>query len=237
MVKKGVVRGQPAAPAGRRSALTGMTFHVPDLNKITETIRRNREQGVANPEQAANQLYATPEGEILTGTVVGPNPGQRLSVITQETFYADTAHGTGIFAHALSRITKASFWVEAEPTPPDRHSVEQGIVRDKMPAGTVFATDGAYDGWVYSVTSEFDDTYELYLWYDPSGGGYKVSLLSPKIAGSVSAHGCHLYSDGTLCLKENGGYRDMANAYARSVLWTRGASCYQRGYGFMFNGE
>jgi hypothetical protein len=192
---------------GRLSRLTQITFYAPDLNKIAETVRRNQQLATPDPTRPSDQLYATPEGEILTGTVVDPS-NERLSRITQETFYSDNS---------------------------TRLVAEQLIAREKMPAGTVYATDGTYEGWVYTVTNEFADVYQLFLWYDPSVAQYKVSLISPPMAGNVSAHGCHLFSDGTLCLRTAGGYPEMERAYARSVLWTRGASCYQRGYGFQFS--
>jgi len=182
---------------------------APDLNRIAETVRRNQQLAVPDPSQPAEQLYASPEGDILSGTVVSPTD-TRLSRITQETFYLDNIA---------------------------RHAAERQVVLDKMPAGTVYASDGTYDGWVYTVTNEFGDDYQLFLWFDPSPGQYKVSLISPTIAGHVSAHGCHLFSDGTLCLRTGGGYPEMERAYARSVLWTRGASCFQRGYGFQLSTE
>ena len=75
----------------------------------------------------------------------------------------------------------------------------------------------------------------MFLWYDPSTRRYEVSLISPPLGGNVNVHECHVYTNGVICLRENGGYKNMDRAYARSVLWTRGASCYRRGYGFQFN--
>lgn len=200
---------QPAAPV-RLSGLTRLACHAPDLNKIAETVRRNQQLAVTNPAAPTDQLYATPEGDILQGTVVDRETATRVTPITQETFYASTA---------------------------ERLSREREIARIKMPAGTAYASDGEYGGWVYHVTNEFNDTYQLFLWYDPAASRYEVSLISPPLAGQVSAHGCHLFSDGRLCLRHGGGYKDMERAYARSVLWTRGASCYVRGYGFQFSAE
>jgi hypothetical protein len=84
-----VIHATEAVPveSGRLSALTALTFYAPDLNKIAETIRRSQERGVEDPSRPSDQLWATPEGDILTGTVVDPEAAQRLTRITQETFY------------------------------------------------------------------------------------------------------------------------------------------------------
>jgi hypothetical protein len=118
-----------------------------------------------------------------------------------------------------------------------RLAKERKFAGSNMPPGTRYCSDGEYDGWVYRVENEFGDVYLMFLWYDPASSGYSVSLISPPLAGEVNVHNCHLYSDGTLCLRRGGAYKDMGQAYARSVLWTRGASCYQRGYGFQFSAD
>jgi hypothetical protein len=192
----------------RASRLTGLTFRAPDLNRIVETIRQNQERDIEDPSRPSDQLWTNPEGEILTGTVVDPSRARGLSRITQETFYASDQ----------ARLAE-----------------ERRIATEKMPPGTQYSTDGTYGGWVYSVTNEFQDTYTMFLWYDTAANRYEVSLLSPRLGGSVNVHECHLYTNGVLCLRQDGGYKKMDRAYARSVLWTRGASCYQRGYGFQFN--
>jgi hypothetical protein len=204
--------GAPAARSrdGRLTMVTRRPFFGPDLNRIAETIRRNQELERTDPSKQVDQIWTDPEGRILEGTLVDPASAQRLTRITQETFYAGS---------------------EA------RLAEERRIVREKMPSNTVYATDGTYEGWAYSITNEFNDTYELFLWYDPTSGRYEVSLISPRLAGHVNVHECHLYANGTICLREKDGYKKMERAYARSVLWTRGASCYRRGYGFQFSAE
>src|ERR1700683_5015834 len=91
---------------------------APDLNRIAETVRRNQQLAVPDPSQPAEQLYASPEGDILSGTVVSPTD-TRLSRITQETFYLDNIA---------------------------RHAAERQVVLDKMPAGTVYASEGGPTG-------------------------------------------------------------------------------------------
>jgi len=194
--------------SARLSAITRMTFYGPDLNRIAETIRRNQEQGVRDPYDSEERLYADEDGNILFGNEADPSTYRRLTKITQETFYGTSS----------ARLAR-----------------ERDFVRENMPSGTVHTTDGTYDGWAYSITNDFNDIYELFLWYDPASYRYKVSLISPQLAGTVGVHDCHLYTDGTLCLNRAGGYKKMKAAYSRSVLWTLGASCYQRGLGFQFS--
>ena len=39
----------------------------------------------------------------------------------------------------------------------------------------------------------------------------------------------------SLTKRTGSGYPDMGETFAKAALWTRGASCYRRGYGFQFN--
>ncbi len=180
---------------------------MPDLNRIAETIRANQQAGTPDPEHREMQLYVDKEGDIMFGEQVDPRSASRVSRVTQETFYS-------------GRVER-----------------ERAIVSARLPANTFHASDGTVDGWVYRITNEFNDTYQLFLWWDGAERSYKVSLVEPRLGGSVGVEDCHLYPDGTLCLKRHGGpgYPSLTDAYARSVLWTRGASCYRRGYGFQFN--
>ncbi len=203
--------GPSEREGGRRlSTLTQETFYGPDLNKIAATVRANQARNVADPQAPSQQLYVDNYGNIYFGDQLGQASaaGRRLSKVTQETFYGD--------------------WLQ------DRDLAE---VRSTLPPGTTWASDGEVGGWLYTVVNEFGDLYDLFLWWEPASGTYKVSLVSPRLGGEVGVHDCHLYSDGTLCLKREGGsgYPALADAYARSVLWTRGASYFRRGYGFQFN--
>lgn len=189
------------------SRVTTETFYAPDLNRIAETIRANQQSNRPDPSRRDMQLFVDKEGDIMHGDQVNPQAAARVSRVTQETFYAG------------------------------RREQEETIVRSKFPANTYPASDGAVEGWVYQIVTEFNDPYTMFLWFDSSDRTYKVSLVEPRLGGTVGVEECHLYPDGTICLKRQGGpgYSNMADAYARSVLWTRGASCYRRGYGFQFN--
>jgi hypothetical protein len=205
----GAIETRPSlgAPARRISALTQETFASPNLDEIARQIRESQQAGVADPNDPARQLWVDHNGDIHMGHVDGDN--SRLSKLTQETFAS---------------------------IPPDHLERDRQFTTYKMPGGTQYASDGEYDGWSYRIVNEFGDVYDLFLWFNPATRHYNVSLVSPRMEGTVDGHGCHLYSDGTLCLREGvNGYPEIEQAYARSVLWTSGASCYQRGYGFQFN--
>jgi hypothetical protein len=203
-----VERTVPGARIRSFSVVTSKVFYGPDLNKIASTIRANQRASVSDPPTPSQQLFVDDDGNIVFGDQLDGAPGRHLSRVTQETFYSQ-----------------------------ERYARERAIVEAKLPSGTQFATDDDIGGWLYSITNDLGDTYDLFLWYEVASGTYKVSLVEPRLGGTVGVHDCHLYPDGTLCLKEQGGagYRDLADAYARSVIWTLGASCYRRGYGFQFN--
>lgn len=194
-------------PGRRLSQLTTEVFYSPDLNRIAETLRANQAGNVADPSRPSEQLFVDERGNILFGDQVNPDDARRLSKVTQETFYSRNLN------------------------------VERHTVATRLPTHTVPASDGEIDGWLYHVTNEFGDRYDLFLWYESASSSYLVSLIEPRLGGTVGVEDCHLYQDGTLCLKREGGpgYARLEDAYARSVLWTRGASCYRRGYGFQFN--
>lgn len=208
----GIMLGDQMDPgsAERYSVITQERFYAPDLNKIAQTIRENQQSGVTEPAAITRQMFTDPDGQILMGDQVDPDSAERVSRITQERFYALDS---------------------------PRLALERSIVSEKLPRNAYQASDGNITGWVYSITNEFADTYVLFLWYDAGTATYKISLVEPRLGGNVGVEDCHLYSDGTICLKrkDGPGYRNLADAYARSVLWTRGASCYRRGYGFQFN--
>ena len=150
-------------------------------------------------------LYVGQQGEVMLGGEVGDS--SRVSEVVGDTFYVrDTLE-------------------------------EDRVARTKMPAGTVYVSDGTYEGYAYSITNQFTDKYDLFIYHHPGFDVYRVALLSPRLGGQLDMHGGHLYSDGTLCLTRDSGsgYRKMEQSYAKSALWTLGASLYLRGYGFQFN--
>ncbi|MFC8045102.1 hypothetical protein [Nocardia sp. NPDC057353] len=195
-------------PGSTRSTIaevTGDTFYV-DLNRIAAAVRESQENGGARPTDPDKRIYVGRDGELLMGNEVAG--GTRIAEVAGDTFYSAV-----------------------------RLADEREFVRSNMPRDTVAVSDGEFQGWHYSITNEFGDTYSLFLYFHAGLGVYRVALVAPRLGGEVDAHGCHLFSDGTLCLTEatGSGYSSMAETYAKSAIWTRGASCYRRGHGFVFN--
>lgn len=105
---------------------------------------------------------------------------------------------------------------------------EATLVRQHLPR-SAFATGG---GWVYSVTNDFGDTFELFLYHDDFARSYRVRLITPDISGLGETHRHHLYADGHLCLSNNPGNGQslLNNAYGESVLWCAGMGAVMRGH-------
>ena len=110
----------------------------------------------------------------------------------------------------------------------DRATVEQSL-----PAATRRVVIDGVRGWVYPVTSEAGDRFQLFAWFD--GVTYQVSVVSPDVAGA-DPHSCHLFPDARICLapEPGGGMPSLEGAYAKSVLWANGYSEYLRKGAFPF---
>jgi hypothetical protein len=211
----GTIQFREETPQGREvlSEVTTDTFYSQsvDLNAIADAVRR-AQAGEGEPTDQKERIFVNRDGGLQMGS--GPG-GDRVAEVTTDTFYAtyqETAN-----AARLER--------------------EAAFARTGMPGNTVRASDGNFDGWHYMITNEFGDSYSLFLHYNPSFGVYRVALIDPRMEGTADAHGTHLWPDGILCLttRTGNGYPDMGETFAKAALWTRGASCYRRGYGFQFN--
>ena len=211
----GVIQFRDDAAPGREtvSEVTGDVFYSIDLNAVAQAIKDAQNNG-GQPTDPGKRVFVGPEGDLRMGN--GADNGERVSEVTTDTFFA-----TYRDAMDASRLER-----------------ESAFVHGNMPKNTIRASDGTYDGWGFTISNEFGDSYTLFMYYHPSFGVYRVALIEPRMEGTVDAHGAHLFPDGTLCLTENhigSGYPDMQATFAKAALWTRGASCYRRGYGFQFN--
>ena len=213
-----------------------------------------------NPSVTTPSVYVTPNGELIASEP-GADQGARLSTVVGDTFYVDL----NVIQRAVleqqrnggQAADKDSVYVDnngevmlgSDVGDPSRASsvvgdtfyardlaIEARTAQYKMPSA-VKVSDGTYEGYAYSIHNDFGDTYELFIYYDSAYRVYRVALVSPRMGGEWDPHGGHLWSDGTLCLTHNAGsgYPSMEQTYAKSVLWTYGASLYRRGYGFQFN--
>lgn len=89
-------------------------------------------------------------------------------------------------------------------------------------------------GWLYPVTTEQGDSYQLFLWFD--GSAYQVKIASPEVSPGADAEACHVFPDGQLCLgaEHDGGMPTLEGAFSRSVLWATGFSAWRRTGRFPF---
>jgi SPP1 gp7 family putative phage head morphogenesis protein len=217
-------------PVVRRPArLSERTWGAtPDLNAIAAQVRRAQQAATANPSDEDQALVVDDRGQVNFAR--DADKTRPLSTLSQETFasWRDWFTGPTPTAPATPRpiapITSTT----------GRAAEEARIVTDRFPRGTIRASDGRFNGWVYNITNEFDDQYRFFVYFDPAASLYRVALLKPDLSGH-NGHESHLFTNGVICLNQQGGCCRMEEAFARSALWCRGASMVQRGHGFQFN--
>jgi hypothetical protein len=103
-----------------------------------------------------------------------------------------------------------------------------------LPAAARRVTAQGTTGWLYPITTEQGDRYQLFLWFD--GAAYQVKVVEPPLAGTADPHACHLLPDARLCLggDPGGGVPTLEGAFGRSVLWANGFSVWRRTGRFPF---
>jgi hypothetical protein len=111
---------------------------------------------------------------------------------------------------------------------------DQASAELNLPAATRYVQVDGVRGWLYPLTSELGDAFELFAWFD--GGAYQVKVVQPALEGREDAHACHLFSDGRICFgqTDGGGMPTLEAAYAKSVLWVNGYSVYARTANFPY---
>jgi hypothetical protein len=110
---------------------------------------------------------------------------------------------------------------------------DHAAVELSLPSATRQLVVDGVRGWVYPVTSEGGDLFQLFLWWD--GASYQVTVLAPDVAGH-DPHACHLLPQARICLapEMGSGMPTLQGAYAKSVLWANGYSVYLRTGAFPF---
>ena len=112
-------------------------------------------------------------------------------------------------------------------------SQEQLVAAEKLPSNTEYLEVEGTGGWLYSVTNEFSERYEFFLYHD--GSLYQVKVVYPEVEGKYSPHNGHLFGDGRICFGAEGGLRNMEHAYAKSILWATGFSVFLKTGQFPFS--
>jgi hypothetical protein len=109
---------------------------------------------------------------------------------------------------------------------------EDALAAQHLPRSTTKVADSSGGtGWVYPVTTDVGDTFELFLYRDHYLRLFRVRLMAPSLEQLGLMHETHLYGDGHLCISPAGpGLPMMNNAYARSVMWCHGISLMARGH-------
>lgn len=204
-------------------------------SKLAETLAMITLQAVTSPCRSATVTGDTFYVDLnaIQAAVLEQQRNGGAQVDDSRQLYADNngeivLGGDGRDTSRMSKIETDTFYV--------RDLTMEARAVAKMPASRK-VSDGTYEGYVYKITNDFQDTYEMFIYYHSGYQTYRVALISPRLGGEVNAHGCHLWPDGTICLtkRQGSGYPSMEETYSKSVLWTLGASLFQRGYGFQFN--
>jgi len=204
--------------------------------------------GVA-PEQAEQApVRITPDGAVSTGD-------RRLSTVTNEAFgisepslqqirdaWEKRSWGTNRGQTGLA-VTPQGQMVLADPNKGDRtlsqltSEVFAATAADAvgvLPPNATWMVAGGVGGWVYTFTdSHYGDPYTVFLYESPSTGRYHAKLIDPKPS-ELTHH--HWYSDGRMCLSDNGGSCDsVEHAHARVVAWAKASSHWRRTGQFLFD--
>lgn len=110
---------------------------------------------------------------------------------------------------------------------------EREIVRRKLPKNTRSLSVDGVNGWLYEITCEFGRPYTMFVYWD--GSMYKVQLIYPdpgQIPDDVHKH--HYLRNGVICLTKSIGYRNLEDAWAKSVLFATGWTALQETGSFQF---
>ena len=146
-------------------------------------------------------------GYSLSDVVVTPDG--RIAMLEEET------------THTVSRVTTQIFAATMEEQEAER--VNRHLPSNKKKLG---------EGWAYTVTNEFGDVFDLFVYWDRYTRCYRVRLLAPAVEQLGDGHRHHIYADGHICLSDTlgSGQRRINNAYAESVQWCNGIGAVLRGH-------
>jgi hypothetical protein len=109
---------------------------------------------------------------------------------------------------------------------------DQAQAESQLPSATRYLNVDGVRGWLYPISTELGDAFQLFLYFD--GAAYQVRVVEPEVEGRFDPHASHVLPDGRICLSESwaGGASTLEAAYARSVVWCNGFSRFLRGESF-----
>ncbi|MEM8723244.1 MAG: hypothetical protein AAGE84_28825 [Cyanobacteria bacterium P01_G01_bin.39] len=93
-----------------------------------------------------------------------------------------------------------------------------------LPENTQEIQFNGFTGWLYQIQCELGNQYQMFAYND--GELYQVMVVFPDVAGKYNEHNAHLYNDGRICFRSQGGLPTLQDAYAKSALWANGFSIF-----------
>ncbi|MEU7721362.1 hypothetical protein [Streptomyces tibetensis] len=191
-----------------------MSRNSGDLNELRDIIMRAQTRQDPYPNDPSARITVGRDGTIYRGDSAEDEPVSRVH------------HGTFAASRADQR----------------RLAADRQFARTHMPEGTVYVDEPDVRGWAYSITTELDERYTLFAFFD--GREYRVKLVEPPLEqlvqrNVIDAHDGHLYADGTICLSptRGAGRPTLEEAYSKSVLWALGMGFVRGGHRFPFAAE
>ncbi|MFI2640586.1 hypothetical protein [Streptomyces sp. NPDC018610] len=180
-----------------------------DLNAVRDSFFASQRRSSEAPTVPDEQVYVDRTGRVRLGT--GTERDAPLSKVPHGTFAA---------------LGKA-----------ERLAEERRVARRKLPENAYYEDTPGAEGWVYSITTEFGNTYVMCAGFN--GTQYDVRLLEPALEDvpKLDQHGTHLYHSGKICLSSSlgSGVPDLETAYSRSAVWALGVDFVRLGHSFPFN--
>lgn len=108
---------------------------------------------------------------------------------------------------------------------------DRNFARTGMPPNTKELNVNGTIGWFYAFTCALGKPYSMFVYFD--NHRYQVKCVSPDLESDVKDWASlnpwtHVFSDGRLCLESTRrGCPTIQFAYATSVIWATGFSCFQ----------
>lgn len=166
--------------------------------------------------------------EAQTQGVTQPSQGQGVDVGRNGEIFTP---GTAPHDEPLSKTHLGTFAVSAAR----REVQDQRFASGHLPPNTRFIESPTARGWCYRIQTKLGNYYTLFAYFD--GRHYQVSLIEPRLEGSIGVHNGHLYSDGRLCLSDDfdSGQPSLETAYSKSVIWANGVDVVRLGWNFPYS--